>query len=101
MFLEGTLDTNWYLKIEQEQKKYAYTIVKNLEEILESMGLKSSRSVILTGIPAQEIINYTHENSIDLVILDGISEEKKSKLFSNQTEKRISDNVSCDILIIK
>lgn len=101
LFLEGTLDTNWYLKIEQEQKKYAYNIVKNLEEILESMGLKSSRSVILTGIPAQEIINYTHENCIDLVILDGINEEKKSKLFSNQTEKRISDNVSCDILIIK
>lgn len=101
LFLEGTLDTNWYLKVEQEQNKYAYNIVKGLEEILESMGLKSSKSVILTGIPAQEIINYTNNNGIDLVILDGINEEKTNKLFSNQTEKRVSDNVSCDILIIK
>lgn len=101
LFLEGTLDSNWYLKIEQEQKKYAYNIVKGLENILEEMGLQSTRSVILTGIPAQEIINYTQDNEIDLVILDGKSEEKKSKLFSNQTEKRISDNISCDILVIR
>lgn len=101
LFLEGTLDTNWYLKIEQEQKKYAYRIVKGLEEILDNMGLQSSRSVILTGIPAHEIINYTLDNEIDLVILDGKSEEKKSKLFSNQTEKRVCDNVSCDVLVIR
>lgn len=101
LFLEGTLDTNWYLKIEEEQKKYAYSIVKNLENILESMGLYSAKSVIITGIPAQEVINYANDNSIDLVILDGKHEEKKSKLFSNQTGKRICDNVSCDVLVIK
>ncbi len=101
LFLEGTLDTNWYLKIEQEQKKYAYSIVKNLEEILEGMGLRAEKSVIITGIPAQEIINYTNTNKIDLVIIDGKSEKKKSELFSNQTGKRICDNVSCDVLVIK
>ncbi len=101
LFLEGTLDTNWYLKIEQEQKKYAYNIVKNLEEILESMGLHAEKSVIITGIPAQEIINYTNANKIDLVIIDHKHEEKKSKLFSDQTGKRICDNVSCDVLVIK
>ncbi len=101
LFLEGTLDTNWYLKIEEEQKKYAYNIIKKLEEILESMGLKPYKSVIITGIPAQEVINYATQNEIDLVIIDGIKNENKSKLLSNQTGKRICDNVSCDVLVIK
>lgn len=101
LFLEGTLDSNWYIKIEQEQKRYAYHIIKGLEDILKGMELKSTKSAILTGIPAQEIINYATENEIDLIILDGKSEEKKSKLFSNQTVKRVSDNVSSDILVIK
>lgn len=101
LFLEGTLDTNWYLKIEEEQKKYAYNIIKNLENILESMELKAYKSFIITGIPAQEIINYTTQNEIDLVIIDGIQNKDKSKLLANQTGKRICDNVSCDVLVIK
>ncbi len=101
LFLEGTLDTNWYLKIEEEQKKYAYNIIKDLEKILEGMGLTSAQSVIISGIPAQEVINYTTKYNIDLVIIDGTRNENKSKLLSNQTGKRICDNVSCDVLVIK
>lgn len=101
LFLEGTLDTNWYLKIEQEQNKHAYFIIKELENVLQEMNLTSAKSVIITGIPAQELINYSKTNNVDLIILDGINKSKKSKLLSNQTEKRICDNVSCDVLVIK
>ena len=101
LFLEGTLDANWYLKIEKEQKKYAYNIVKGLETILLNMGLSAYKSVIITGNPAEEIINYTKSHSIDLVILDGKRGEEKSKLLSNQTSKRIAENIDCDIMLIR
>jgi len=100
LFLEGTLDTNWYLKIEEEQKKYSYKIVKRLEAVLEELGLQSYSSVIINGIPAQAVIDYTKQHKIDLVVIDGINSEAKG-IFSSQTGKRICDNVECDILIIK
>ena len=101
LFLEGTLDTNWFLKIEEEQKKYAYNIVKNLENVLLEMGLKSSRSVIITGIPAEEIINYTKNNDIDLLILNATPNGEKKNFLSHQTSKRVCDNVECDVIVIK
>ncbi len=101
LFLEGTLDTNWFLKIEEEQKKYAYNIVKNLENVLLEMGLKSSRSVIITGIPAEEIINYTKNNDIDLLILNATQNGEKKNFLSHQTSKRVCDNVECDVIVIK
>ncbi len=101
LFLEGTLDTNWYLKIEQEQKKYSYKIIKELEAIIENLGFKTYKSSIITGDPAEETLKYTTEKNIDLVILDDKKVENKAKLTANQTIKRISDHIVCDICVIR
>ena len=101
LFLEGTLDTNWYLKIEQEQKKYSYKIIKHLEQLLAQKGLTPHKSVIISGNPAQEVINYSNNNNIDLIVIDETIRENRSRLLASHTTKRIIDNVKCDILIIK
>lgn len=101
LFLEGTLDANWYMKIENEQKKYALNIVKSLEEIVCELGCNVYKTTIITGNPSDEIIKYVGKNDIDLVVVDSRNTENKSKMFSNQTGKRIADNVNCDILILK
>ena len=101
LFLEGTLDTNWYIKIEEEQKKYAYNIVKTLENIIAEQGYAVHKTSIRTGNPTEEIIKYTEENDIDLVIIDNHNTGNKSKLLSNRTSKRIADNIICDILVLK
>lgn len=101
LFLEGTLDTNWFLKIEEEQQKYSFKIVKNLENILKELGLIADKSSIITGIPAEEIIKYCTNHQIDLAILDAKYYGEKKKFLSNQTIKRVCDNVECDVIVIK
>lgn len=101
LFLEGTLDTNWLLDIQKQQYMYASNAIESIKKIIESRGIEVNQSTILTGIPAQEIINYAKNNEIDLIILGSRNKSKMDRFLMGSVSKRILENVFSDIWLVR
>lgn len=101
LFLEGTLDTNWLLDIQKQQYMYASNAIESVKKIIESRGIEVNQSTILTGIPAQEIINYAKNNEIDLIILGSRNKSKMDRFLMGSVSKRILENVVSDIWLVR
>lgn len=101
LFLEGTLDTNWLLDIQKQQYVYASNAIESIKKIIESRGIEVNQSTILTGIPAQEIINYAKNNEIDLIILGSRNKSKIDRFLMGSVSKRILENVVSDIWLVR
>ena len=101
LFLEGTLDTNWLLDIQKQQYMYASNAIESIKKIIESRGIEVNQSTILTGIPAQEIINYAKNNEIDLIILGSRNKSKMDRILMGSVSKRILENVVSDIWLVR
>lgn len=101
LFLEGTLDTNWLLDIQKQQYIYASNAIESIKKIIESKGIEVNQSTILTGIPAQEIINYAKNNEIDLIILGSRNKSKMDRFLMGSVSKRILENVVSDIWLVR
>lgn len=101
LFLEGTLDTNWLLDIQKQQYMYASNAIESIKKIIESRGIEVNQSTILTGIPAQEIINYAQNNEIDLIILGSRNKSKMDRFLMGSVSKRILENVVSDIWLVR
>lgn len=101
LFLEGTLDTNWLLDIQKQQYIYASNAIESIKKIIESRGIEVNQSTILTGIPAQEIINYAKNNEIDLIILGSRNKSKMDRFLMGSVSKRILENVVSDIWLVR
>lgn len=101
LFLEGTLDTHWLLDIQKQQYMYASNAIESIKKIIESRGIEVNQSTILTGIPAQEIINYAKNNEIDLIILGSRNKSKMDRFLMGSVSKRILENVVSDIWLVR
>lgn len=101
LFLEGTLDTNWLLDIQKQQYMYASNSIESIKKIIESRGIEVNQTTILTGIPAQEIINYAKNNEIDLIILGSRNKSKMDRFLMGSVSKRILENVVSDIWLVR
>lgn len=101
LFLEGTLDTNWLLDIQKQQQLYALKSIEDIKRILEVQDIKIEHTKILNGIPAQEIINYSKENNIDLIILGSRNKSKMDKFLMGSVSKRVLENVNSDIWLVR
>ncbi len=98
--IEATMDRNWLESIEKQQKIHASKAINKAKTILEKCELKIHNEVILTGNPAQKIIEYADKEKIDLVILGARTKTDLSKLLLGSVSKRVIENTNSDILII-
>ena len=101
LFLEGTLDTNWLLEIEKQQELYAAHAIKDIQKLLEDNNIMANETVILRGIPAQKIIDYSKTNEIDLIILGAHNKSRLDKFLTESVSKRVLSNVKSDVMLVK
>lgn len=101
LFLEGTLDTNWLLDIQKQQEEYSANTINNLKEIIEKTGVYVKKTEILTGIPAQEIINYAKKNDIDIIILGSRNKTKLDRFLTGSVSKRVLENTTSDVWLVR
>lgn len=98
--MEATLDKNWLDSIEKQQKIHATKAINKTKAILEDSGIQANNEIILTGNPAQKIIELIEEEKIDLVIMGARTKTDLSKLLLGSVSKRVLENVISDVLII-
>lgn len=75
---------------------------KNLDsfgiEMLEDF--KNVETVVLRGIPYEEIIKFAKESSIDLIILGTLPRSGMERFFVGSTTQRVIRNAPCPILVV-
>lgn len=94
LFLNGTLDSNWLMAIQSRQEKYAEQSLNEFATLFKDV--KSSE--VLTGIPAQKIIEYS--KNMDLIVTSKKKKTKMQKFLSDSVSTRIVENCKCDTLVI-
>ena len=100
LFLEG-VENSWLLDIQRKQYLHASKTISLIEDLLNENNIKTTQSIILTGIPAQKIIEYSNRHNIDLILLGSRNKSKLDKFLSSSVSKRVSENVKSDILLAK
>lgn len=101
LFLEGNLDSNWIIEVEQKQEKAAMLLLNQFEKIFTDSNLNIKDKVILRGTPAQEIIKYASTDEIDLIVSGARDKKGLSKIFLGSVSKRILENTKSDSLIVR
>lgn len=98
--MEASLDKNWLDSIEKQQKIHATKAINKTKAILEDSGIQTHNEVILTGNPAQKIIEFSEKEKLDLIVMGARTKTDLSKLLLGSVSKRVLENVISDVLII-
>lgn len=101
LFLEGTLDTHWLLEIEKQQEKYAAGVIQGVKDKLAEYNLEIVKFSILTGIPAEKIIDFARDENIDLIVMGTRHKNKAGDYFRGSVSKRVLEASASDVLIVK
>lgn len=101
LFLDGTIDTQWLLKIQKHQQIYAANAINNIQEILKEKGIKITQTDLLTGIPAQKIIDYVKKYEIDLIVMGARNKSRLDRFLSGSVSIRVMENVMSDIWLAR
>ena len=101
LFLDGTLDSNWILEIEAQQEQYSYSTLNNLKQRFKSKRLDVEDAIVLTGNPAQRIIDFAHSQHIDLIIMGSKAKTKMQDFLLGSVSKKVLENTNSDVLLYK
>ena len=98
LFLEGSIDTNWLMKINEIQQRYAEDILSEFKNTLSANNLKAKEYSVLSGIPAEKIAEYAKEKGADLIILGSRS---KKGFLQTSVSKRVAELAKSDTVIFR
>ena len=101
LFLNGTLDSNWILAIEEQQQKFSQKTLQNLIERFKHKGLLVCEGVVLSGNPAQKILDYAASKQTDLIVTGSRGKTKMQDFLLGSVSKKILENSQSDVLIVK
>lgn len=98
--MEATLDKNWLDSIEKQQKIHATKAINRAKSITSDAGIDIQNEAILTGNPAQKIIDFAEKEKIDLIVMGARTKTDLSKLLLGSVSKRVLEHVNCDVLVV-
>lgn len=100
LFLDGTIDSNWMMAIQTQQQIYSEKSLNAAKTLITNKNLPVKESKVLSGIPAQSILDYAFEKEIDLIIMGARSKTKMERFLLDSVSKRVTVNTKSDVLII-
>lgn len=99
--IEATLDKNWLDNIDKQQKIHASKAINKAKSYFEKAGIIIKNEAILTGSPAQKIIEFAGHEEIDLIIMGARTKANLSTLLLGSVSKRVLENVHASVLIVR
>ncbi len=98
--MEATLDKNWLESIEKQQKIHSIKAINKAKTIIEESNLKIHNEIILTGSPAQKIIDFSEREKTDLIVMGARTKTDLSKILLGSVSKRVLENTGSDVMVI-
>jgi nucleotide-binding universal stress UspA family protein len=88
-------------EVEKNYQKFAERIIEEAENEVKKKGVESYQSAILRGDPAQEILQFAKENSIDLIILGSHGAGAADILMFGSVSHKVSHLARCTCITVK
>ncbi len=101
LFLEGNINSDWMLDIQKKQETASRLLLNRFERVFQSYGLNISDKTILQGAPANEIIKFSKQKNIDLIICGNKNHKYLSRFLLGSVSLRVLENAESDVLIFK
>ena len=101
LFLDGTLDSNWFMAIQTQQEIYSEKAILRVKKLIENYNLDIAETKVITDTPAHGIIEYAHEKKIDLIVLGTKNKSKMRSFLLDSVSKKVVEHVNCATLVIK
>ncbi len=99
MFLEGNIDKRWIKDIEKKQIKLSLNKLAHYERIFRQHNIKITNSLTIKGNYEEEILKYSKNNKIDLIVCPVYKQNNNKTLPASF--KKILEHCSTDIIILK
>jgi nucleotide-binding universal stress UspA family protein len=87
------------IDMENEGEKEAQRYIRNIAKILKKEGINAT-PVLLTGHPAEEILNYANNNDVDLIIMSTHGRSGIKRWLMGSVTNKILSNSLVPILTI-
>ena len=101
LFLEGNIDSNWASDIEMKQIKEGTKLLNSAEMLFVNNGISQVKKSIKKGNTSVQILKYIIKNSVSLAVMGMKSRKAKPDFISSSVSRRVLENTSCDMLIVK
>jgi len=88
-------------KMEDALRQGGKEIVEKAESEIRVKGVKHFRSAVLVGDPATEIIRYTKENGVDMVVIGSRGEGTLEGLLFGSVSQKVCQLASCTCVTVK
>lgn len=72
-----------------------------LDELLRPYGIGRQRVHVVGGRPERTIARFVQKMDASLVVMSAVSKGALGTLFIGNTAKKVLDDLSCDILVVK
>jgi nucleotide-binding universal stress UspA family protein len=87
--------TELYKDLESQAKKNLESFGIDIRE-----DLKDTETVVLRGIPYEEIIKFAQGKNIDLIIIGTLPKSGIERFFVGSTTQRVIRNAPCPVLVV-
>lgn len=95
------LADNLLKEVEKNYQEFAQKIIDEAKKEFKKKGVESYQSAILRGDPAQEILQFAKENSIDLIILGSRGAGTADMLMFGSVSHKVCHLSDCTCLTVK
>jgi nucleotide-binding universal stress UspA family protein len=89
-----------WMSVEEQAKKDAIQYLSGVADRVKSTGVTKVRTVVLTGQPDDQILNYLEHHRVDLVIMSTHGQSGVSRWLAGSVAERIMRHSSIPVLII-
>lgn len=73
---------------------------QSLQQMLQENNLKDTQSLVITGAPKHEIVQYARDNHIDLIVIGAHGRHGIQRLLGS-TANPVVHNAECDVLAVR
>lgn len=85
----------------QAVSREAESFVNRAAERAEAVGGVEVRTMVVSGNPADEIMEAAKKLSADLIVLGSRGRHGLTQLFLGSVSGRVADHAACDVMIVK
>lgn len=101
LFVENSVDSAWVNQVEKQRRLFLENSMTSIELLLNEYKLNVFRKEILSGNPAELIIDYARKEEIDLIVMGNVKKTAISNFILGSVSRRVLEHTLSDCLIVK
>lgn len=75
-------------------------VMEGVRDLLKEKGI-DAQTVILEGSPADVIVDYARDNTLDMIVVGSTGKDATQRTFLGSVSSKVAMNAPCSVLIVR